>query len=57
MGGRFNLGPFTVMTNIFVTEFAEFSEVSQTFRANSNSPVVLFFVNFDFLYILVGKYM
>ena len=26
------LSPFTVMTNIFVTEFAEFSE---TFRKNS----------------------
>ena len=27
------LSPFTVMTNIFVTEFSEFSE---TFRKNSN---------------------
>ena len=32
--------PFTVMTNIYVTEFAEFSE---TFRENSNK--LLFLVN------------
>ena len=29
------LSPFTVIANIFVTEFAEFSE---TFRKNSNIP-------------------
>ena len=28
------LSPFTVMTNIFVTDFSEFSE---TFRKNSNN--------------------
>ena len=33
-----SLSPFTVMTNIFVTEFSE------TFRKNSNVPVSLFFL-------------
>ena len=37
--------PFTVMTNIFVTEFSEYSK---TFRKNTNVNELLHFVNISF---------
>ena len=40
-----SLSPFTVLTNIFVTEFSEFNE---TFRKNS--------INLNFVYVVVAAF-